>query len=94
MNQTGQLRWALNNVVGLRTPPCDPLLDLLHAWVVEKFFGRCVLPDLHSMLPTAALPCPALPCPAAYGCSLPQRDVFQHLEPGSPLSASLVCLGA
>ncbi|PSC72452.1 DNA-directed RNA polymerase III subunit RPC5 [Micractinium conductrix] len=31
MNQTGQLRWALNNVVGLRTPPCDPLLDLLHA---------------------------------------------------------------
>lgn len=29
MNQTGQLRWALNNVVGLREPPCLPLLDIL-----------------------------------------------------------------
>ncbi|PSC72468.1 L-ascorbate oxidase-like [Micractinium conductrix] len=31
MNQTRQIRWAINNVVGLRAPPCQALLDLLHA---------------------------------------------------------------
>lgn len=29
MNQTGQLRWAINNVAGQVTPPCQALLDLV-----------------------------------------------------------------
>lgn len=30
MKQTGQLRWALNNVAGQVTPPCTALLDLVY----------------------------------------------------------------
>lgn len=30
MRQTGQLRWALNNVAGQVTPACQPLLDLIY----------------------------------------------------------------
>lgn len=30
MRQTGQLRWALNNVAGQVTPPCTALLDLVY----------------------------------------------------------------
>lgn len=30
MHQTGQLRWALNNVAGQVPAPCTPLLDLLY----------------------------------------------------------------
>ena len=29
MRQTGQLRWAINNVAGQVTPPCNALLDLV-----------------------------------------------------------------
>ena len=41
MGQTGQLRWALNNVVNLKAPPCEPLLDLLK---------RCVLMPLELLM--------------------------------------------
>ena len=30
MNQTGQLRWALNNVASEIPSPCEPLLDLVY----------------------------------------------------------------
>jgi len=29
MKQTGQIRWAMNNVAGQVPPPCDALLDLV-----------------------------------------------------------------
>jgi L-ascorbate oxidase len=30
MNQTGQLRWAINNVAMQSPPPCEALLDLVY----------------------------------------------------------------
>jgi L-ascorbate oxidase len=30
MNQTGQLRWALNNIASQLPTPCEPLLDLVY----------------------------------------------------------------
>lgn len=43
MSQTGQLRWALNNVVSLKAPPCEPLLDLLKRWVLLPACGALIM---------------------------------------------------
>ena len=43
MRQTGQLRWAMNNVASQQPTPCQPLLDLVHE--DPQWFERNAVPS-------------------------------------------------